>query len=204
MPWVARPSTYMVFTGPCLPFSKDLSYLHTPVLYHIFNSLRPRRSRCYFANYIFKYSFLNKNALISIKISLKFIPNGPINNIPASVQIMAWCRPGAKPLSETMMVSLHIYESLSLNELIHDIECGHRNNTACRELMIRVVDILWYFWWGRYEVTLCVGPCVLEYGLARGIVFGSQQREYLASISLPSKQPTTCWKLPTQRPLTTD
>ena len=37
--------------------------------------------------------------LISIKISLKFIPNGPINNIPALVQIIAWRREGGKPLS---------------------------------------------------------------------------------------------------------
>ena len=29
-----------------------------------------------------------------------------INNIPASVQIIAWCRPDDKPLSEPMMVSL--------------------------------------------------------------------------------------------------
>ena len=29
----------------------------------------------------------------SIKISLKFVPKGPINNIPALVQIMAWRRP---------------------------------------------------------------------------------------------------------------
>ena len=31
---------------------------------------------------------------------------GPINNIPAMVQIMAWRRPGDKPLSEPMVVSL--------------------------------------------------------------------------------------------------
>ena len=37
------------------------------------------------------------------KISLKFIPKGPINNIPALVQIMAWRRPGDKPLLEPMM-----------------------------------------------------------------------------------------------------
>ena len=42
----------------------------------------------------------------AIKISLKFVPKGPINNIPALVQIMAWRRPGDKPLSEPMMVSL--------------------------------------------------------------------------------------------------
>ena len=35
-----------------------------------------------------------------------FIPKGPINNMPVLVQIMAWRRPGDKPLSEPMMVSL--------------------------------------------------------------------------------------------------
>ena len=49
---------------------------------------------------------LIENVLISIKISLKFIPKGPINNILALVQIMAWCRPGDEPLSEPMMVTL--------------------------------------------------------------------------------------------------
>ena len=36
---------------------------------------------------------------------------GPTNNIPASVQIMAWRRPGDKPLCEPMIVRLptHIY-----------------------------------------------------------------------------------------------
>ena len=31
-----------------------------------------------------------ENVWISIKISLKFVPKDPINNIPALVQIMAW------------------------------------------------------------------------------------------------------------------
>ena len=39
-------------------------------------------------------------------ISLKSVFEGPINNIPASVQIMAWCLPGDKQLSEPMMVRL--------------------------------------------------------------------------------------------------
>ena len=34
------------------------------------------------------------------------VPMGPINNIPALVQIMALHRPGNKPLSEPMVVSL--------------------------------------------------------------------------------------------------
>ena len=41
-----------------------------------------------------------------IEISLKFVLKGPINNIPALVQIMVWHRPGDKPLSDPMMVSL--------------------------------------------------------------------------------------------------
>ena len=35
-----------------------------------------------------------------------FLMQGPINNIPALVQIMAWRRPGDKPLSGPMMVRL--------------------------------------------------------------------------------------------------
>ena len=75
-------------------------------LANIFNSLRPRRNEQHFADDIFKRIFFNENVWISIKISLKFVPKGPINNIPALVQIMAWRRSGDKPLSEPMMVSL--------------------------------------------------------------------------------------------------
>ena len=38
---------------------------------------------------IFKCIFLNEIILVSIKISLKFVPKGPITNIPALIQIMA-------------------------------------------------------------------------------------------------------------------
>ena len=34
---------------------------------------------------IFQYIFLNENVLISIKISLKFVPRGQSNNSPALV-----------------------------------------------------------------------------------------------------------------------
>ena len=72
----------------------------------MFNTLRPRQNGRHFADDIFKYIFLNENVWIPIKISLKFVPKGRINNIPALVLIIAWRRPGDKPLSETMMVSL--------------------------------------------------------------------------------------------------
>ena len=66
-------------------------------------TLRPRQNGCHFPDNIFKWIFLNENAWISIKISSKFVPKGLINNIPALVQIMAWRRPGDKPLSEPMI-----------------------------------------------------------------------------------------------------
>ena len=71
-----------------------------------FNSLRPRPNRCHFADDIFICIFENENEWISPMISLTFVPKVRIYNIPALVQIMAWRRPGDKPLSETMMVSL--------------------------------------------------------------------------------------------------
>ena len=52
---------------------------------------------------IFKRIFLEEKTQISIKISLKFVLKGQINKIPALVQIMAWRRPGDKPLSEPML-----------------------------------------------------------------------------------------------------
>ena len=70
------------------------------------NTLRPRQNGRHLPDDIFKCFFLNENVSIAIKISLKCVPKGPINNIPALVQIMAWRRPGDKPLSEPMMVSL--------------------------------------------------------------------------------------------------
>ena len=71
------------------------------------NTLRPRRNRRHFADAIFKGNFLNENVWIPIKISLTFVPKGPINNIPALVQIMAWRRTGDKPLSEPMMTQFN-------------------------------------------------------------------------------------------------
>ena len=71
-----------------------------------FNPLRPIQNGRHFSDDTLNRIFLNENVGISIKISLKFARKGPINNIPALVQIMAWCRADDKPLSEPMMVSL--------------------------------------------------------------------------------------------------
>ena len=67
------------------------------------NTLRPSKMA---ARWHLKLILLNENVCISIEISLKFVTRCPINNILALVQIMAWRRPGDKPLSEPMVVTL--------------------------------------------------------------------------------------------------
>ena len=85
------------------------TYVTLPGRYFVWikvNTLRPRKNGRHFADYQFKCIFLNENIRISITISLKLVPKGPINKIPALVRIMAWHRPGDKPLSGQKMVRL--------------------------------------------------------------------------------------------------
>ena len=51
---------------------------------------------------IFK-SIFNESVRISITISLKFIPKGPIDYKSALVQVVAWHRTGEKPVPESML-----------------------------------------------------------------------------------------------------
>ena len=85
--------------------SIDISYRVERVLSLKLNTLRPRQDGRHFPD-IFKCIFLNEKIQTSIKISLNCVPRGPIKNIPSLVQIMAWRRPGDKPLSEPFMVRL--------------------------------------------------------------------------------------------------
>ena len=47
--------------------------------------------------------FLNRNDRIPIQISFNYAPRSTIDNKPALVQVMAWCRTGDKPLPEPMV-----------------------------------------------------------------------------------------------------
>ena len=62
------------------------------IAYHYLNILRSRQDGRHFPDDNFKCNFLNENVCISIDISLKFVPNGSISNIPVLVQMMAWRR----------------------------------------------------------------------------------------------------------------
>ena len=67
------------------------------------NTLKPRQNARHFPDNNFQRIFLNENVRISIQISLKFVPRGPIDNKPALVRVMACRRTGDKPLSQTML-----------------------------------------------------------------------------------------------------
>ena len=88
--------------------------------FSIFNTLRPRQNGRHLADYIFKRIIMNENVRISIKISLKFVRKFPINNIPSLVQIMAWRRPGDRPLSEPMMARLPTHICVTRPQWVKD------------------------------------------------------------------------------------
>ena len=78
-------------------------------------------------------------------MSLKFVPKCPINNIPALVQIMDWCRPGDKPLSEPMMVSLLTHICVTRPQWV---------NGVWHHLILKVIQKYMQpqnsVWFGRY------------------------------------------------------
>ena len=60
------------------------------------------------ADDIFKCIFLNERD--KIKIQMKLVPKGLIDNKPALVQVMVWRQTGDKPLPEPMMAQFtHTY-----------------------------------------------------------------------------------------------
>ena len=111
------------------------------------NTLRSRQNG-HFSDDIYKCLFINENVWISINISLKFVPKSPINNIPALVQIMALRRPGDKPLSEPMMVSLLMHICVTRPQWVKDrllTSIGGRIDN----MQLVKITMLWGRWcWG--------------------------------------------------------
>ena len=135
--WIALNRVIHVQERPVIKHQFTLVYQVT-----VFNTLTPRQNGRHFPDGIFEWIFLYGIVWISITISLKFVPKCSINNIPASVLIMAWRRPGDKPLSEPMMVSL-------LTPMRHLASVSYRDRVSCRrQIPIRT---------GHHH--LCHGKC---------------------------------------------
>ena len=133
-------------------------------LMSIFNTLKPRQDGHHFPDDILKWIFLNENVWISIEISLKFVPKGQINNIPGLVQIMAWCVPGDKPLSEPMMVSLLTHICVTRPQWVkkcrHCIYVNVRSNAITFKRVLVIVDATIYS--KIYIFDLVLLTCVVD------------------------------------------
>ena len=135
-----------------------------PSQQYLLNTLRPRQNSRHLADNIFKCIFLNEKVWFPIKISLEFAPEGLINNIPALVQIMAWRRPGDKPLSAPMMASLptHIcvarpqwvnVQTFYIKEIMHTYNGGGFilvrplliHNSTCHKCIV-YEEVEWFSW----------------------------------------------------------
>ena len=116
----------------------SMTDLHFLQKLHLLNTLRPSQNGCRFADGIFKCIFLNENVWISLNISLKYNPKVPFNNIPTLVPIMAWRRPGDKPLSEPMMVNLLPHTCVTRSQWVKGLI------TVGKELWATATTPLWF------------------------------------------------------------
>ena len=123
------------------------------------NTLRPRQNGRHFVDDTFKRIFANENARISIKISLKFVPKSPIDDISALFQIVAWRCPGDKPLSEPMMVSLTTHICVTRPQWVKWKMC----NTVVPSRVLNWYDLVsswktWLlFWIHHFRMKVCHG-----------------------------------------------
>ena len=99
------------------------------------NTLRQRQNGRHFADDMLKCIFLNENVWILFKVSLKFVARCPINNISALVFIMAWRRPGNKPLSEPMVVSLLMYICVTRRQWVNSFQMSANYFVASSQLV---------------------------------------------------------------------
>ena len=145
---VSKPVS--VFEAPPLLFRIrsiwSQSHMSAELLPMYNNTLRPRQNGRRYADDTFKRIFLNENVRISIKISLKFVPRGPINNNPALVQTMARRRSGDKPLSEPMMASLLTHMCVTRAEW----DKGN-NKKHCERLRFYQIQPTPWFHWQKFN-----------------------------------------------------
>ena len=128
--------------------------------------------------------FLNENCCIVMKVSLKFVSQGPIKNIPALVQIMAWYCPDDKSFSEPVMVSLLTHICITLPQWVN------MNKILSWSLILTL--IFWCYWLNIPILILELFETILNFS------------ENFLSLRMPSGNPISSdlWKfhLPPQNP----
>ena len=101
---------------------------------------------------ILQTAFSNAFSLMKIyQFQVKF-PKGPINSIPALVQIMAWCWPSHKPLSEPMMIILLIRIYFTLLQWVNNHMHGILQLTG---IVCKIIYFIWSnaFWLVKQPIS---------------------------------------------------
>ena len=106
------------------------------------------------------FSLMKINVWIATKMSLKFVPKGPNNNIPALIRIMVWRWPSAKPLSEPMMVSLLTHICVTRPQWVNQCHSEglcylayHIINPYCAEFIWRKIETYLHQWFLNTEIA---------------------------------------------------
>ena len=100
--------------------------------------MRPWQNCHHFVDAIFTCIFLNESVYISISISLKFVPRGP--NYSSSG--LACSRPGDKPLSELMMISLLAHMCVTRHKWVKFDKIKDICSSLCKYALIALLYIL--------------------------------------------------------------
>ena len=141
-------------TSPPFPFGQGFSQAIS------INTLRPRQNGRHLPDDIFKSISFNENVWISIEISLKFVRKVSINNIPALVQIMAWRRPGDKPLSRPMMVRLPTHICVTRPQWVNSV---YTNAAVSRLKSWNIISGDYHI----YTIFYVNKPCIICLNLKR-------------------------------------
>ena len=129
----------------CCKIENEFNHAPHTVLFYLIKNFKKthwgREKRPSFPDDIFKCIFFNENVWILIKISLKFVPGCPINDILALVQIMAWRRSGDIPLSDPMMVRLPTHICVTRPQWVKDLCFDNEENKIIAGTYVKQLDV---------------------------------------------------------------
>ena len=151
-------SEYLKYTLSKYP---EIHFLHLPVhtqpnnysKQRPLNTLRPRQMAAIFQTTFWNGFSWMKMFEYRLKFHWSFFPGGPINNIPTLVQVMAWRRPGDKPLSEPMMVRLPTHICVTRTQWVNWVLfCSYVVSNKKNVCYIFLLDLensagLYQIWW---------------------------------------------------------
>ena len=107
-----------------------------------------RQHGYHFADDSFKYIYFNENAWISIEILLKFVPKGPINNIPLSVPVRHYLNQWwPSLLTHICVIQLEWVNGHPLNPLVAAERLKSNQSTVkpvCNDHLYNKIYFLWF------------------------------------------------------------